>query len=548
MKGRAQAAAAGAVSSCGPPVFDDVSRLKQPSDSPVLVGVVFLLVLAVALLPLVFTRFPPLADYPNHLARMHILGDYSLSPELQTYYLPILSAQPNLAMDLVMPFLARFMPLELAGRVFIGLTLATLMAGTVTLHRTLFERWSLWPLAAVVFLYNRLLLWGFLGLLLTVGLSLFATATWIMLRDRGVVLRLLVNTLWSLIIFFGHLFAFGMYAIVVFGYELHRQYAHYRATKKFSLAELVGAGLPLLVPLVIFVTASPVADNGSIKWGPFANHIVAWLYPFLNYSMPLDVATAILVFGALLLALYKRKLLFSPAMAVGLALLAVVHMVMPDELFSSFMADRRIPVAFVFFGIASCTWRFDASRWRTFALTAFIAVFGIRMIVIDDIWAKGDVIYQDLLSAFNELPRGAKILDFSLLPQTRPTWTIPLLEAASYGVVAKDALVTSLYASPTVAGQTVAFKEPYATLAKNMPKADFRHVASVRDGQAAQAVAERSGFLEADLLACFDYMLVTHPEAFSIDVPARLMLVQRNTRFELYKILSTGQRCRLPAG
>lgn len=30
---------------------------------------------------------PPLGDYPNHLARMHILATYAGSPELQANYI-----------------------------------------------------------------------------------------------------------------------------------------------------------------------------------------------------------------------------------------------------------------------------------------------------------------------------------------------------------------------------------------------------------------------------------------------------------------------------
>src|SRR5262245_21093589 len=132
--------------------MEDAQRSVWSDARRVAVACAF--ICAMAFLPTLTLDFPPLVDYPNHLARIHIFRHYSASAELQTYYLPVLSAQPNLAMDLIVLPLAQLVSLQLAGKIFICLTLAVVLTGTVVLHRTLFQHWSLWPLAAALFLYN----------------------------------------------------------------------------------------------------------------------------------------------------------------------------------------------------------------------------------------------------------------------------------------------------------------------------------------------------------------------------------------------------------
>src|SRR6185437_4042842 len=65
---------------------------------------------ALALLPLVLTRVPPLVDYPDHLARMWILLNRDDIPALARNYVIDWRLLPNLAMDLIVPALAQIMP------------------------------------------------------------------------------------------------------------------------------------------------------------------------------------------------------------------------------------------------------------------------------------------------------------------------------------------------------------------------------------------------------------------------------------------------------
>src|SRR5579872_133355 len=147
--------------------------------------------------PVLWCDTLPLFDYPNHLARMHILMEAPHRAALRTYYTIDWQPLPNLAMDVIVPALGRVMGLAAAGKVFVLITFLLITGGTAALHRVLLGRRSLWPLLAFLFLYNRILLWGFLNFLFGMGLSLVALAAWVALARAPRPLRLGVASLFA---------------------------------------------------------------------------------------------------------------------------------------------------------------------------------------------------------------------------------------------------------------------------------------------------------------------------------------------------------------
>src|SRR5260370_21201120 len=81
---------------------------------------------AVTLSPLLWASVPPLVDYPNHLARMWILLHRTDIPELARHYVVHWRILPDLAMDFVVPVLSTMIPVDLAGHVFLPLTMLRL--------------------------------------------------------------------------------------------------------------------------------------------------------------------------------------------------------------------------------------------------------------------------------------------------------------------------------------------------------------------------------------------------------------------------------------
>ena len=82
------------------------------------------------LLPTLLVEIPAMADYPNHLARMYLLANPAANP----YYVVSSALHPNLAMDLIVPQLARFMSVESAGRSFVLLSQLLVVSGAIALE------------------------------------------------------------------------------------------------------------------------------------------------------------------------------------------------------------------------------------------------------------------------------------------------------------------------------------------------------------------------------------------------------------------------------
>ena len=98
----------------------------------------FALLMILVSVPLFSTVLPPLFDYPNHLARMHVLAAGG-----SQFYAVHWQALPNLAQDLIVPPLARLMPLELASKLFLTMIFGLLAGATIWLNRVVTGMWKL---------------------------------------------------------------------------------------------------------------------------------------------------------------------------------------------------------------------------------------------------------------------------------------------------------------------------------------------------------------------------------------------------------------------
>ena len=178
------------------------------------------LVLGLLFLPIFSVVVPPLGDYVNHLARMHILATYAESPALQANYVVSWRLAPYLGMDLIVPQLTRFMSIYTAGRVFLCVCLLLFVLGTAAVHAALFRGFSPWPAGSALFAYSYVFALGFVNYLFGVGIWMLAFAGWIVLSRGAVRWRIAGGSMLSLAVFFSHFFAFFGYALCVGAYEL----------------------------------------------------------------------------------------------------------------------------------------------------------------------------------------------------------------------------------------------------------------------------------------------------------------------------------------
>jgi len=78
---------------------------------------------ALLCVPLLLVDVPPLLDYPNHIARMEIMANIGLSPDLQRMFAVHWAIIPDLAIDAFMPWVVSMLPAHIAGRILLALIL-----------------------------------------------------------------------------------------------------------------------------------------------------------------------------------------------------------------------------------------------------------------------------------------------------------------------------------------------------------------------------------------------------------------------------------------
>jgi len=290
---------------------------------------VYALISVTALVPLLIVDVPPLVDYPNHLARLHVIATVSTDPSIAANYRVAWHAMPNLALEAVTwPFLG-LLPVEWLGRLFIALTFALLAGGTVWLHRLLHGRVGLWPAAAWLFLYNHLLIMGFLGYLFALGATLVLFAAWIAAECWPLRRRLAVFPVAAFALFFGHLFALAVYGVCVAAYELWKGLPQLRNGGRRVLARWSIAAWQFVPAGLVALATMPEAGQRSFHYGPFLAKIRALWSPVLTWYKPVDAALILFVLGVLIAGLASRRLVLAPALRLPVAVLAVLAVLTP---------------------------------------------------------------------------------------------------------------------------------------------------------------------------------------------------------------------------
>jgi hypothetical protein len=488
-------------------------------------ALLFAALFAVAAVPVLLCDTLPLFDYPNHLARLHILAAWPDSEPLQRFYAVVWRPLPNLAMDLVVPPLARVMPLEWAAKLFVLLTLALIAGGAAALHRALFAGWSAWPCLAFLLLYSRMLLWGFLNYLFGLGLGLLAFALWVALAHRRPALRLGVGAALALALFFAHLLACGLYGVLVLG---HAVGVAWRRGARGALAELLFAVLPFLPPLAILLWATPGSAGGAISYGNVLRKVDLLFSVFDNYSRPFDVVCFVVAVVALLAAFWRRWVTLAPAMAAPLGLLALVYLAMPSQLATASGADHRIPLLLGLALVAASRWTAGARAGRGFLGVALL-LFLVRVGVVAASWQASDRVYAGLLPALDGLPAGDR-LAVAYPPEALNSQPTPLAHLPTLAIVRRDAFVPTLFAFPTQ--QPVLLRPSYRALADRLPP-ERLWSAFIGAGPPLDA-AERAA------LAGYDHVVFVGRAAFTAPAARPLVPVFAAPRFALFAVAAEG--------
>lgn len=512
----------------------------------------YLVCFAAAVWPVFAVDVPALVDYPNHLARMRILADIDTVPALRDNYAVHWMVVPNLAMDAVVPFLSRLLGLDLAGKVFIALSMCLPVVGVMTLRRVLHGHVGFWPAVSFLFVYNHLLFWGFLNYLFGVGLSLLALAGWIATSHWRPQRRLLAFTVAAVALYLAHFFAFSIYGLSVLAIEVRRSWLARRDSPKEAgwrfLAGRFCWSMAQFVPPAVLLLNSPNWDGVKVtEYGILWNKVIAVLSPMLSYYTASDYLCFALVLITAIWLFASGRLRVATDLKLPLTLLTVAAVLMPAALLSNWAADERLPVVLVFMIIAGVRWaRPNRSVIVTLSVVA-VAMFVGRTIEVTRIWQAQDQKFAEFRRAARVIEPGARVLTVQSERYTGPAaadlhrvhrsyWHMTALAVIDRGIFTPMLFTNSaaqpVRAAPDVADIDVPFGRPItpAMFAAASDPERWKELVALR----------RRGDVRLywkSWQTKFDYVLDVNWGERANPSPRHLRPVARGSFFDIYKVV-----------
>jgi hypothetical protein len=485
----------------------------------------FIILLVIVSVPVFSTVLPPLVDYPNHLARMHLLVEGG-----NQFYAVRWASLPDLAEDLIVPALAHLVPLDIAGKLFLVMVFALIAGGTLCLNRVAAGRWQWWGLLGFLLLYDRILLWGFLNYLFGLGVAVCGLALWLSLEDRPI-LRASASSAVALLCFFSHIAALGVYALAILGVELAPGLGLWRTRRYRALAQRVAvAGAQFVLPAILFLFFQPASEGGPISFAHIWRKADMLFSVFDNYSRPFDIACFVL-FVALLGGLaWRGHLKMAPRLEAALVVLVVAYLALPSQMLSGSGVDRRLPVA-IFLLLVGATAPALPRRAGVAIAAAVAAIFLMRMTAIERVWLEASRLYSADIAAIDLLPEHAK-LAVAFPPSDIHAEAIPQLHVATLAAVRRKAFVPTIFAY--VSQQPLAVRPPYDALAgATSPNWIWGGFVEADAVQRAAAAA---------ILKDYDFVVFADHNPFKAPANACLAPLPSPPRFQLFK-LRQGEAC-----
>ena len=498
---------------------------------------------AIALAPLCLVHVPGLGDYLNHLARMHVLVNIGHSPALQLYYQVHWSPIPYLAMDAVVPLLARILPIYVAGKVFVIACVVLPVAGTACLHYVVHRRVSPVPLAAWLVSYNTLLSFGFLNYLFSLGFALFLFSGWVAAVEWPRWRRTAVFAPSVLALYFGHAFACGAYCLAVAGFESDRA-LRARLRPFRTVAANVLAALAQALPAIWFAATLNVGAGyvGRLQnvYGDIGSKLLALFSPVLFLH---DAANGMVLLATLLCAgIFCFRVRLAPGIGAAFVPVLLAGIAMPHVLDSTWGMDLRLPLFGVLLLIGGASFP-RAEAWLRPATAVLLVLLAAKSADAWSVLRHLDAQIADARRVLGHLPVGARLLVVNpaghgtgreRVPEST-FWHMPLT-----AVIDRDAFVPTLFNGLTTVRMQPAYHD--SSTPNGLPVTP----AQLREGEFAASPTPGSDLSDLEggggriywlgWPKNFDFVLVERFGADPGPLPAVLSPIAHSVDMDLYAV------------
>jgi hypothetical protein len=436
---------------------------------------IFVALFAVTQFPLYWVQYPDIVDFPNHLARLHILINLSASETLQQYYtLRHLKVGTNLAMEVLVPLLAKGMSLMLALKIFASLAMLLVTTGAIALGRVIHGQTSYLLLGVLFFTQNAMFQMGLFNYLFALGLAFWLLSAWIYARNNSGLFHWIAFSVGCMLVYLCHLSALGVYAVCVLGYELGCTRVKAALISRSTLQALLlslAQFVPVLMLHVLVSTSAgsytPIPIENS--WLEFAFIWVVSKLVLLVISPSICVSAYVMgqaIFGiCLVVALYigfREGLLKLAAPVKWMAgALAICIFLLPDAGFGSRLLDVRLVPA-----LGLILWSgLEVTQHRKLKSNVLLGVIAVIVVLISletsREWVVRDDEYSSVRAALLQVPEGSKVASIILDEPNNPDHISP--HVGAFSVIDRSALLSNMFIWP-FQPFWVAYREHYVSL------------------------------------------------------------------------------------
>lgn len=516
----------------------------------------------ILLIPVVIAPIPPIADYPNHLARMWLLSsDASLASVSQFYRLQF-DTFTNVGIDLLALTVGKVAGYQIAGRLSVAAAVVLPSLGGALFWRSVHGRYHWWMLSFGLLAWGQSLLDAFLNFQIGIGLALIFAALEPSVGTRKPAMQILLRALMSLALLLMHPFALLFHAFLLGALSIGpaisgRSRQYWTGIARRLAPVFLSTGLVVLV-FVLTVPSLPGAQEhsglntlhaefskGFQQFGEEpVGKLLDLLFAMRAYSNRVDLPTALAFFAPVGLAALMLRLRLHAGLTLLSAGLLAAYFLCPDYLLGAYWVDTRFAVMFPFALAAAVVPDLPRGAARIAASVLVVAFIG-RTALIGSAWWQRQSDVASVARALQAVPAGASILpveqrpaDRSIAPPGRYTVVgeNSFRHLATLAIPWRQAFVPTLFAARG--------KQPVAV------QAPWDDIAEPNGGQLADvhaldpAVPFGAGLDFARYATVwrtrFDYVLVVNadmPDRFGPFTPPPALTLVRDAGFaKLYRI------------
>jgi hypothetical protein len=318
------------------------------------------------------------------------------------------------------------LPVYVAGRLLLALILLLDMAGVIACATALHGRRTWWSLGAALVAYNMSFLMGFVNFNLTLAAAMLFAAAWMRLRTRKpAIATAAFGATAACILFIGHILGWLFFALLIASFEAPLAWQRFRRAGPgaASRARTLLASWPLAIsaapPAVLYAVSGMSTAAAPSRWPAWYDRAIEAMAGFVNYSWPLDVATACLIAGFLAICALWSRVRIAPGAAVAVAVAAVLIPILPHDFKGGSYFAMRLGVMLGFLVFLAFRPTLVGRGARLVGI-AFATLFAARMAIVSAAWWDFRTDVANTRALLHDVNPGDRVAELGFDPEHVP--------------------------------------------------------------------------------------------------------------------------------